>query len=261
MNTLPTINSQESIEARLAEGRIPRYGPVLVLVARSALILIAQGLTLGLLFLFNVPNATVAIRNWWVVYGTLVDIGCLAILYHLTKREGIRLLDLIGIVKSRLKKEIPLGIGLFILIFPVAMLGGGALGQLLIYGQMNPSFPQYTYMDRVLPLAALLYARLIWWTIWSATEEMTYNGYVLPRLIAITKSRWLSVVVVAFFFALQHSFLMLAGWRFLVYMFITFVPLSIAMLLAYLKFRRLPPLIVAHYLMDLSNVLLLYKVG
>ena len=81
------------------------------------------------------------------------------------------------------------------------------------------------------------------------------TGCVEPR------SRWLSVAIVALFFALQHSFLMLAGWQFFFYMFLTFVPLSVAMLLAYLRIGRLPPLIVAHYLMDLSNVWLLYRVG
>ncbi len=259
--SIPTINSFESVQIRFAEGCIPRFGPMLVLVARSAFIMLAQGLTLLLLFLLNVPDATIAVRNWWPVYGTLVDIGCLSILYYLTKREGIRLLDLIGIVRSKLKREIPLGIGLFLLIFPVAIFGGGALGQLIAFGKFNVAFPQFTFNDHVLPLLALLFARLLWWPIWSVTEEMTYNGYALPRLIAITKSRWLSVAIVAFFFALQHSFLMLAGWQFFFYMFITFVPLSIAMLVAYLRLRRLPPLIVAHYLMDLSNVLFLFRVG
>jgi hypothetical protein len=214
-----------------------------------------------LLFLqLNVPNASVVIRNWWPVYGTLVDIGCLSLLYWLTKREGIRLLDLVGLVKSKLKTELPMGIGLFLIIFPVTIFGGGFLGRLIAYGSFNVEFPEYTFM-RALPLLALLYARLLWWPIWSATEEMTYNGYALPRLLAMTKSRWLSVSIVAFFFALQHSFLMLAGFQFGLYMFITFVPLSIAMLLAYLRIRRLPPFIVAHWLMDLSNVLFLYRVG
>ncbi len=258
METALPVNSIECIQSRLAEGRIPRYGPVLMLVARSAFILLAQGLTLLLLFLWKVPDATIAIRNWWPVYGTLVDFGCLAILYRLTRREGIRLLDLVGVIKSRLKTDIPLGIGLFLLIFPVTILGGGALGQLIVYGKLNPTFPQYAFNDHILPLAALLYARFLWWTVWSATEEVTYSGYALPRLVALTRSRWLSVVIVAFFFALQHSFLMLAGWQFFIYMFITFVPLSVAMLSAYLRIRRLPPLIVAHYLMDLSNVWLLY---
>jgi hypothetical protein len=44
-------------------------------------------------------------------------------------------------------------------------------------------------------------------------------------------------------------------------MFITFVPLTIAMQLAYLRIRRLPPLIVAHWLMDFSNVLFLFQIG
>jgi len=260
--TMPiAINSAEAIRSRLGEGRIPRYGPMLMLGARSAFILFAQGLMLLLFMQLNVPDASVVIRNWWPVYGTLVDIGCLGVMYSLTKREGIRLLDLVGLVKSKLKTEIPLGIGLFIMIFPVAMLGGGALAQLITYGALNPTFPQYTFNDRILPLLPLLYARFLWWTVWSATEEMTYNGYALPRLIAITKSRWLSVAIVAFFFAIQHSFLMLAGWQFGFYIFLAFVPLAIAMLLTYMRIRRLPPLIVAHYLMDLSNVWFLCRVG
>ena len=166
-----------------------------------------------------------------------------------------------AVVKGRLLKEMLLGFGLFIIIFPIAMISGGSLAKLIAYGTLDPAFPQYTYNDRILPLLALFYARILWWPLWSATEEMIYNGYGLPRMIAITKSPWLSVTIVAFFFALQHSFLMLAGWQFLFYMFLAFVPLSFAMLIAYFRLRRLPPLIVAHWLMDLSNVLFLYRVG
>lgn len=259
MTTLATATSPNAIQTRLAEGRIPRYGPLLMLVARSAFILLAQGLAFLLLRGFDVPNPTVEIRNWWPVYGTLVDLGCLGLLLWLTRREGIRLLDLIGIVKSKLLTDIPRGLGLFVLIFPITIFGGGMLARLIAYGDLNPVFPENTYM-RTLPLLALLYSRILWWPLWSATEEITYNGYALPRLIAQTKSTWLSVAIVAFFFAIQHSFLMLAGFQFGLYMFLTFLPLSIAMELAYLRIRRLPPLIVAHWLMDLSNVLFLFQV-
>jgi hypothetical protein len=258
--TLAFPNSFEGVQSRLAEGRIPRYGPLLMLIARPAFILLAQGLTFLLFLLLKIPDASLVIRNWWPVYGTLVDIGCLGLMVWLTRQEGIGLLDLVGLVKSKLKTEIPLGLGLFLIIFPMAIFGGGFLGRLIAYGTFNVEFPQYTFM-RALPLLPLLYARFIWWTIWSATEEMTYNGYALPRLIAITKSRWLAILIVSFFFALQHSFLMLAGWRFGFYMFITFVPLSIAMVLAYSRIRLLPPFIVAHWLMDLSNVWFLYQVA
>lgn len=259
MTTL-VLNSSEVLQSRAADGRIPRYGPLLMLVARSAFLLIAQGITLLVLKGLSVQNPTVEVRNWWPVYGTLVDFGCLALLLWLTRREGIRLIDLIGIVKSKLLTDIPRGLGLFLLIFPVTIFGGGMLAMLIAYGQLNPVFPENTYI-RTLPLLALLYSRILWWPIWSATEEMTYNGYALPRLIAMTKSTWLSVAIVSFFFAIQHSFLMLAGFQFGLYMFITFVPLTIAMQLAYLRIRRLPPLIVAHWLMDFTNVLFLFQVG
>ena len=192
MTAFSSINSPEAIQSRLVAGRIPRYGPMLMLFARSAFILLAQGITFLLFLQLNVPNAAVAIRNWWPVYGTLVDFGCLGLLVWLTRREGIRLRDLIGLVKNKLKTEIPLGLGLFVAIAPVTIFGGGMLAQLIAYGSLNPVFPEYTFM-RTLPLLALLYARILWWPIWSATEEMTYNGYALPRLVAMTKSRWLSV--------------------------------------------------------------------
>ncbi|HEX7555297.1 MAG TPA: CPBP family intramembrane glutamic endopeptidase [Leptolinea sp.] len=260
MTTLTPINSPEAIQTRLVEGRIPRYGPMLMLFARSFFILFAQGITFLLFLQLNIPNASVVIRNWWPVYGTLVDFGCLGLLAWLTRRESIRLLDLVGFVKNKLKTEIPFGLGLFIVIAPVSIFGGGMLAQLIAYGRLNPVFPEYTFM-RTLPLFALIYARILWWPIWSVIEEMTYNGYALPRLVAITKSRWLSVTIVSFFFAIQHSFLMLAGFQFGLYMFLAFLPLSIAIVLVYLRIRRLPPLIIAHWLMDLSNVLFLYQVG
>lgn len=260
MTTFVARNSPPAMQARLAERRFPRYGPMLMLLARPAFILLAQGITFLLLRWLDVPNASVAIRNWWPVYGTLVDIGCLALLVWLTKREGIRLLDLIGLVKSKLKTDLPLGLGIFIVVFPVTVFGGGMLASWIAYGHLNPTFPENTYI-RTLPLLALLYSRILWWPIWSATEEMTYNGYTLPRLIAQTRSTWISVLIVSLFFSLQHSFLMLAGFQFGLYMFLTFVPLTIALELIYLRIRRLPPLIVAHWLMDLTNVLFLFQVG
>lgn len=260
MNTTVPINSFEAVQTRFEQGRIPRYGPMLMLVARSAFILIAQGLTFLLFLLLKVQNASVVIRNWWTVYGTLADLGCLGLLFWLTRKECIRLRDLIGLVKSKLKKEIPLGLGLFVAIAPITIIGGGMLAQLIAYGKINPEFPEYTFI-KTLPLLAVLYSRILWWPVWSVTEEMTYNGYALPRLLAMTKSRWLTVAIVSFFFAIQHSFLSLATFQHAFYGFLSFLPLCIAWVFVYLRLRRLPPMIVGHWLMDLSNVLFLLKIG
>jgi hypothetical protein len=260
MTFIAPTNSLEANPYWFGPGRIPRYGPMLMLFARPVLILLAQGITYLMLLQLKVPDSSVVIRNWWPIYGTLTDIGCLGLLFSLTRREGIGLLDLIGLVKSKLKTEIPLGLGLFFLIAPVMIVGGGMIAKLIAYGNPNPKFPEYTYV-KTLPLFGVLYSRILWWPIWSLTEEMTYNRYALPRLITITKSRLLSVAIVSFFFALQHSFLMLADFKFGFYTFLAFLPLCIAMVSTYLRIRRLPPLIIAHWLMDLSNALFLLKVG
>jgi len=254
------ITPSEAVQSRLAEGRIPRFGPMLMLFARPALLLMAQGITLLLFTQLNITNASVAVRNWWSVYGTLVDLGCLGLLIWLTRREGIRLRDLIGFVKNKLKTDIPLGLSIILIVFPVTVIGFGRIAMLIAYGNLNPIFPEATF-TRTLPLLAVLYSRILWWPLWSATEELTFNGYALPRLKAITGSTWLSVAVVSFFWSLQHSFLPWAGLQYGFYMFILFIPLTIALQLIYLRVRRLTPLIIGHWMMDLVSALFMLQVG
>ena len=260
MTTLAAANSPGAMLTRLAAGRIPRYGPGLMLVARPALILLFQGVAFLLLRQFRVADAGVAVRHWFTVYGTLADLGCLALLLWLTRQEGIRLLGLVGFVKSKLKTDILIGLGILVLLFPFAMFVFGRLALLLTYGTTNPEFAEGTFI-RTLPLLAVLYSRLLWWPLWSFTEELVYNGYALPRLAAITRSPWLAVAAVSFFYSLQHSFLSLATFQHAAYMFLIFVPLTVGMALVYLRVRRLTPLILAHWLMDLTNVLFMLQVA
>jgi hypothetical protein len=258
-NTVP-INSFEAVQSRLAEGRIPRFGPMLMLVARPVLCLLAQGITILILMQLKVQNPTVTVRNWWSVYGTLVDLGCLGLLIWLTRREGIRLRDLVGFVKAKLKKDIPIGLGIFIVVFPVTVIGGGMLSMLIAYGTLTPVLPEFTYI-RTLPLLAALYSRILWWPIWSATEELTYTGYSLPRLKAMTKSPWISVALVSFFWSIQHSFLPWVNLQHGLYLFITFILLTIVLQIIYLRVRRLTPLIIGHWMMDLFSTLFMIQIG
>ena len=175
------INSPEAIQSRLAKGCIPHFGPMLMLFARPALLLLLKESSFLLFMRLNVHNAAVALRNWSSVFGTLVDFGCLGLLISLTRREGIRLRDLIGFVKSKLKTDILARAGHFHHCFSRDHFGGGMLAMLITYGNLNPVFPEATFI-RTLPLLAVLYSRILWWPLWSATEEMTYNGYALPRL-------------------------------------------------------------------------------
>ncbi len=175
-------------------------------------------------------------------------------------REGIRLLDLVSFEKSRLKTDILTGLGIFIIVFPLTVFGGGMLASWLAYGSLQPALPEGAFI-RTLPLLAVLYSRVLWWPLWSFTEELTYQGYALPRLQALTRRTWLSVALVCFGWSLQHSFLPWINFQHAVYLFITFVPLTIALQLIYLRLHRLTPLIIGHWLMDLASVLFMVQVG
>lgn len=260
MTALATPNLPEALQTRLAAGRISRFGPFLMLFARPALALLAQGITLLLFAQLNVPNANITVRNWWTVYGTLVDLGCLGLLLWLTRREGVRLRDLVSFAKSKLKTDALIGLGIIALVFPVCVFGGGMLASLIAYGSISPALPEFT-LTRSLPLLAVLYSRILWWPLWSLTEELTFNGYALPRLKAITKSSWISVALVSFSWSLQHSFLPWVNPQHALYLFLTFVPLTIILQLIYLRVRRLTPLILSHWLMDLGSVLFMLQVG
>jgi hypothetical protein len=60
----------------------------------------------------------------------------------------------------------------------------------LVYGTLRPP-----YLYEALPLPAALYGVLVWPFIWGFTEQMTYNGYLAPRLQVLCRSTALAVLV------------------------------------------------------------------
>ncbi len=258
----PTFaNTREAVSSRCSAGRITFTGPLVVMAARSILIVLAQALVTFLFYLKGSPYPIKDGSLYWTVTGTLVDVGCLALMLHFTRREGIRLLDLIGIQKGKLRRDILIGIALLLVAFPVVMIGGGMLSGLIVYGSLQPA-QTAALMTRPLPLWAALYSRTLWWLIWSVTEEMTYNGYALPRLQVLLGGRtWLAMVIVGVFWAFQHSFLPLVlDLKMFLYLGLQMLPLVIMAQLVYLRFRRLPANIILHWGMDFFSVMYIIKI-
>jgi hypothetical protein len=254
-------NSKGELQKKLAAGRISWFGPLSVIAARSIFIILAQVLVTLIFMGLRSPDPSKAATAWWQVSGTLVDIGCLSLMFWLTRREGISLLDLIGLNRQKLGRDVLLGLGILIVMFPIVMVGGAMLSSLLIYGTTQPVLP-VEVMTKNLPLWAALYARTIWWLIWSVTEEMTYNGYALPRLQVLLGGRtWLAVLIVGLAWAFQHAFLpFIPDWKVFLYLGLQMLPLVIMMQLLYLRFRRLPPTIIVHWGMDLISTLLMISI-
>ncbi|WP_323717832.1 CPBP family glutamic-type intramembrane protease [Paracoccus aminovorans] len=223
----------------------PTRGPAVMLVARSVLAVAAQGIVV---LVFAARGSASPWRDaglWLPVYGTLIDAGCLLLLWRFTRREGIRLVDLLNLDRSRLARDVILGLGLVPLSL-ACVLGGVALSSLLVYGKIG--LPQ---LGAPLPPVPALYAVLVWPLIWGFTEQMTYNGYTLPRIRALSGSTALAVAVVAYWWSFQHVVMPLT-WDppHMLHRLLGSLPNALFMILVWLRLRRLLPLAVAHWLMN-----------
>lgn len=244
-------NSLPGLQHLLAERRLSWLGPLMILAGRTVFMVLAQAVVAIIFFFRGASSPWHAAAPWWTVYGTLVDVGCLALLWGFTRREGMTLRDLIGPLRLRYGRDIFLGIVVFLIVFPF-FVAGGLLSCKLVYGAFQVNVFPGILGGRVLPLWAAIYSHFLWWIVWSPTEEMTYNGYLLPRIQALSGKTWLAVLLVGFVWGVQHSFLpFLPEWRNFVWRSLAFIPGVIVMMLIYLRIRRLGPLILAHWAMDI----------
>ncbi|MFY9854126.1 MAG: CPBP family glutamic-type intramembrane protease [Terracidiphilus sp.] len=246
------VNAPSQVQERMAAGRISWIGPLLLVSARSVLWLTLQSL-LALVFLaLHRPHPMQTAGQWWPVYANFGDLGCLLGMKYFTHKEGIRLRDLIGPIRLRWGRDLWLGLGILVLAYPCAMVGS-YLAQVLVYGSAANTPMAFILQAHALPFWATVYSLTVWWVIQSATEEMTYQGYVLPRLEALTRRTWIAFSIVLFWFSAQHCMLpFVPDWRYLAYRSLMMVPILLFCMAVYLRIRRLSPLIIGHWPMDIA---------
>jgi len=244
-------NSHEALLRRRDAGTLTWRGPALMLFARAACAVGAQALVAAVFALRSSPTPWHDAEPWLPVYGTLIDAGCLALLWRLTRREGLRLFDLVGFERTRLARDALLGLALIpaslVLIF-----GGTFAAGWLLYGAPAPP-----YLFGHLPLLAALYGVLVFPFVWGLTEQMTYSGYLVSRFQVLSRSTSLAIVFVAFAWSLQHAFMPLTfDAKYMAFRVLSSVPYSVFLTLLYLRLRRLVPLVIVHALLDGASVVI-----
>jgi uncharacterized protein len=245
-----TSNTNAGVQRSLNNRRPSWTGPLLMLGARLVFALAVQAVVAWVFFLRGEATPWLSAAPWWTVYGTLIDIGCLLALTYWMRRERGRLSDLVGIQPARLGRDFLIGLVYAAGILPFAMLGG-FLGTTLIYGSAPGPIP-----IGPLPLVGALYSFLVWPVIWAITEEVTYLGYVLPHLETLTGRTSIAFGMVVFFWSIQHCAMPLrVDMRFMLWRAITSLPVVAVLSLIFIRTRRLPPLIVAHWTADALAVL------
>jgi uncharacterized protein len=215
-----------------------------LLVLRFAAILLGVGATA------LVVRATGGAAPWttavtWSAISVVVvaDVLTVAVLTVVLRREGRGLRDLLG----------PLGVGAtawrtlvaFVVLY-VAFAAGGMLGALLTGPAAPGAMPQ-------IPLWFGLWNLLVLPVTVAVAEEFLYRGYLQPRLAARIGTPG-AVLLVAAAFALQHVGLAaVSGPAVVTKLAATFVA-GLALGLLALWFRRLLPLVLAHWMLDVIGI-------
>src|SRR5215510_6812571 len=153
-------NSREALLQRRLTATLTWRGPALMLFARAALAVGAQALVAAVFALRASPTPWHDAEPWLPVYGTLIDLGCLTLLWQLTRREGIRLFDLVGFERARFLRDVLIGFALI----PVSLafiLGGIYAAGWLVYGTLTPP-----YLYGRLPFPAALYGVVVFPLLW-----------------------------------------------------------------------------------------------
>jgi uncharacterized protein len=225
-----------------------------VLLARSVLAVLCQ-LLVAVIFFGNSAGAWNEAGHWWRVYGTVIDIGCIILLWRLTRREGMHLFALGNYQRERWGRDILIGLALFVPVFLLTMLLPAPVVGRVIYGGPVPT------SQGPLPIVALLYTLVIWPIIWAFAEDNIYFSYSLPRIEALTGNKWLAVIIVILFATLQHGFLpfKLDG-QYWLYRCLTSLPSILALCLIYLRQRRLWPIHTIHWAGNVIGIVMLMVV-
>ena len=186
-----------------------------------------------------------AISKWWTTIAIVCNILTIAILYLFSRRKGLTYKKLINYEKG--KTKVVTAILIAVLTVVVGM-GGLYLAGLICYG----AFP---YLDKTMvepiPLWLAIIVLLLLPLSTTLAEDGLYLGYAINLS---TSNKWVNVSFAAFFYALQHSFIpFLPDGIFVLYRFLSFLPLTIMICFWYKKTRNPLPFMIGHFILNIAT--------
>lgn len=193
---------------------------------------------------FAVDKKIEEISNWWSIAASLVNIVTVLILFFVTKKQESTYWDFINYQKGKTTgKQI---VGMSVVILLVGM-SGMYLAGYICYGVIPYAAPM---MIAPIPLW-LAGINVIVLPISTAFAE---DGLYLGCGVNQIRNKYMAILVPALFFALQHSFIpVLFDVKYLIYRFLSFLPLTIILCWYYHKKRNPLPIMVGHTVIDAAT--------
>jgi hypothetical protein len=179
-------------------------GAVLLVATRVGLWLGVQLGLAGLLILVGEAatggEALDAAAGWWMVYGALVDLGTLGVIFWLLGRDHRAYRSLLGPPTTAL--QVALGaLGVLAASVPAVVFSGELTSA--VYGQ-DATAPMFALVD--LPPWASILSVLVVPLLAELAEPVVYLGVVLPRLEERLGRAWLAAAIVVALWAGEHAF-------------------------------------------------------
>lgn len=225
----------------------------LALISRTIFFALSAMFIMGILFLSGHDNPVEGYTKWWMLQAALANLLSFYFLKSLLKKEGLTYRTFI-FANLKSSKNTLLSALLFLIVGFIFGYIGTVGGSLLIFGGAPPET-----MFQGLPLWAAITSLVMFPLSVALTELPTYLGYAFTRLESKLRNKWAGIFIVSFWLAFQHTVLPLVfEWDFFLWRFISFLPLAIVLGYIYSRTRRLLPLMIAHFVMDLQMAVLIF---
>lgn len=186
------------------------------------------------------------ISNWWSIAASAVNILLILLFTVLTKRNNSNYWELINFRKGQTRAKQIVLISLMILL--VGMSGMFIAGA-VCYGVIPYAPPM---IIAPIPVVLAVLNVLILPVSTAFAEDGLYLGCGVNQI----KNKYAAIFIPAFFFALQHSFIpTLFDFKFIIYRFLSFLPLTIILCWYYHKKRDPLPILIGHAIIDVATAM------
>ena len=188
------------------------------------------------------------ISNWWSIVATIVNLVTIIILVLVCKKMNISYSKLINYEKGKTKAKEVIVMTLIVLVF--ASVGMNMAG-LICYGV----FP---YLAPMMAGPITLILAIINFILLPLTVSFAEDGLYLGCGVNSFKNKYMAIFIPAFFYALQHSFIpTLFDGKYIIYRFLSFLPLTIVFCLYYSKKKNPVPIMIGHTIVEIASVVLI----
>ncbi len=182
--------------------------------------------------------------HWWSVIASIINVWVIGILLFLCKKQKITYGKLIRYEKGTCKWYVA-----FLIVVSMLMVGMGGmyLAGFICYGV----FP---YLAPMLIAPIPLILAIVNLFLLPITTTLAEDGLYLGLGVNYIKNKWIAIFVPAFFYAIQHSFIpMLLDGRYIMYRFLSFLPLTLWICYWYYKNRNPLPIMIGHGILNVAT--------